>query len=116
MNRSKQKQNTTTEACYRVVQIGQESQETTITTESGLSRSSVTTVKNSDLACEAALQPTEEQRNPEKAMHSEVLASAVRDRSAANDDPLTVAGMLKNATLSTLNPLAAAFSAPPPPN
>ena len=42
MNRSKH-QYSTTEACYRVVQIGQESQETTITTEHELDESPVTT-------------------------------------------------------------------------
>ena len=113
MNRSKQKQNSTTEKGHRAGGVDQESRRATTTTENEQSKSSVTTVKNSHLACKAALQPTEEQRNSGKAMYSEVPASSVRDRSAANVDPLTVAGMLKNAVLSILSPEAAVFCTVP---
>ena len=105
MNRSKSQYSTTAERQPRAVGIDQESKRTTITTENELCKSLVSTVKNSHLACEVTREPIEEQRNPQTAEHLEVLSSDVRGRSAAKDDPLTFAGMLKNATSYMLNPL-----------
>ena len=85
------------------------SRRTTATTDYGLYQSTVSTVKNSNLACEVTLKPTEEQRNPQVTVQqSSPQTLLVRDRSAVADDPMTLSAILKNATLSILNPLAAA--------
>ena len=79
MNRSKNQCSTTTEGQSRVGQVSQESKRTTTPTENEPDESLVSTVKNSNLSCEVTLEPTAEQRNPQAAVHPEMLAS-VRKR------------------------------------
>ena len=112
MNRSKNQCSTTTEIQSRVERVCQESKRTTTTTEPESDESLVSTVKNSTLAREAALGPIEEQSNSPLGVQ-QCSSGSVRNCSAANDWPPTMAEMLKKEVLSMLNP-SLLPSAPPP--
>ena len=111
MNRSKTDFSTTARRQWRAGGVCQESRRTTTTTESESDKSQVSTVKNSTLAREAALEPFEEQSNSLVSETQQVCPGSVRNCSAANDWPPIIAGMLKNGmlSLSMLNPKAAVF-------
>ena len=110
MNRSKTDFRTTARRQWRASGVCQESRRTTTTTESESDKSQVSTVKNSTLAREAALEPFEEQSNPPVLGVQQCSPDPVRNCSAANDYPPIIAEMLKKGVLSMLNPLATAFS------
>ena len=99
MNRSKTDFSTTARRQWRAGGVCQESRRTTTTTESEPDKSQVSTVKNSTLAREAALEPFEEQSNSLVSETQQVRPGSVRNCSAANDWPPTIAEMLKNGML-----------------
>ena len=108
MNRSKTDISTTARRQWRAGGVCQESKRTTTTTEPESDESLVSTVKNSTLAREAALGPIEEQSNSPLGVQ-QCSSGPVRNCSAANDYPPTMAERLKKGVLSMLNPLATAF-------
>ena len=108
MNRSKYIYSTTAQRQCRAGEIDQESKRTTINTERELDESLVSTVKNSTLAREAALQPIEEQRNPQIGMQL-ICSPEARGQPDIADGSEAIPAIMTSAIAFIWNPLAAVF-------
>ena len=66
-------------------------------------------IKNSNLACEAALEPTEGQRNPQRRVYPICSPAGARGQPDVADGSGTIPAIMTSAIAFMLNPLAAAF-------